>query len=115
VERPTTSISAVAALSEIGRPAPGDAREYVEPFGLADDDVPALVELAKRWIDDAHFDATSRAPSASATTLARVAAYSRTANRRGAAGCWCLSLEGGQGGAQAAASGSQEEPPEVTT
>lgn len=55
MKAPTTPVS---ALSEIGRPEPGDAREYVEPFGLTDADVPALVELAKRWLDNAHFEAT---------------------------------------------------------
>lgn len=59
VQGPATSVTAITALSKIGRPEPGDGREYVEPFGLTSDDVPALIELAKRWLDDAHFEKTS--------------------------------------------------------
>lgn len=59
VDGPATLASGVGALSEIGRPEPGDGREYVKVFGLVEDDVPALVKLSRCWLDDEHFEATS--------------------------------------------------------
>lgn len=60
---PALRSSGVAALLEIGRPEPGDGREYVTALGLTDDDVPALVELAKRWADEESSEAISTSPA----------------------------------------------------
>lgn len=48
----------VEALAQLGEPASREHLDYVGRFGLTDSDIPALVELARRWADDAHFEAT---------------------------------------------------------
>ncbi len=48
----------VEALAQLGQPASREYLDYVGRFGLTDSDIPALVGLARRWADEAHFEAT---------------------------------------------------------
>lgn len=58
VSAPARQISVVDALSKVDAPEPGDGREYLEPLGLTNEDIPVLVELVQRWAHEAHFEAT---------------------------------------------------------
>ncbi|MCX4247200.1 hypothetical protein [Paraliomyxa miuraensis] len=51
-----TTPDRLAALSRLEPPSPGDGRTYVAELGLTPDDVPELVEFARRWIDPRHFE-----------------------------------------------------------
>lgn len=63
VNASATSSTGVEKLSGVGRPAPRDRRNYVDEFGLTQDDVPALVGLVERWGDDEHFTASADSPA----------------------------------------------------
>lgn len=55
----TVRLTGVAALERLPAPCVGDERTYVDPLGLTPHDVPALVELAERWVAVAQQYATS--------------------------------------------------------
>lgn len=58
MDTPKPKPTGVAALRSLPAPRVGDGCAYVDPLGLSTSDVPALVELAERWVAVARQRAT---------------------------------------------------------
>lgn len=49
VSSPGADMAPISALSALGYPDPVEQLRYVDDFGLTDEHIPALLELARRW------------------------------------------------------------------